>query len=374
MTRCSNPWAVFLPVACSLVLAASEGIRAQGSYVWPPGYASTPGNSAQGLPFSVSPNHTPLGSRSTVLLTAQYLQPLVNRTLTAIAFRRDRQHGGSYAAASGIVEVRIGPVTSALSLGRSPTEVFSSESTRAKRGSLVVPGASFPSGAAPFSAVIDFDEPYTYTGGDLAIDVTFTTSAPVTWRRDAVWVDPGVGAQVQTLGSGAAGSGGLTPITAVEAGSFHPGGELITRVEALSLPAGQPLAQLFGLVSAPTPLAVYGLPPGTELHLQSFTSLPGVSADRSVYFARATASVSVPNLASLVGTVIGTQWLALDPALPVAVPLNLTNGLQLEVAAAPAATSDWGRTLWARGCRIGDAHLASEIGPIDYVPVIEFRW
>ncbi|MCR9247433.1 MAG: hypothetical protein NXI31_20575 [bacterium] len=357
----------------ALVAILAVGSAAQ-SFVWPAGYANAAGNSAQEMPFSVSANHAPLGSRSTVLMTAQSLVPLVNRTITSIAFRRDRQNTGNYPAIAGAVEVHMGPVPSGLQTRRPHRDVFSSPPTRVVKGNLTVPPAQYTAGVSPFTLVIPFDEPYTYTGGDLGIDILFTTSTPATWRRDAVWVDPGTEGRIATLGAGVLGSNGVAPSASIEAGSFYPGGALISRVEGLPTPAGQLVVQYLGQKSNPFPLQGFGFPVGTELHVLPYLNLSLFSSDRSANFSRALTALSLPSTPALSGTTFAMQWAALDLGLPAAIPLNVTNGLEVTIGLPPAQTSDWGRTLWARGNNQVGVDLSTSIGPVDYVPVIEFRY
>ena len=73
-------------------------------------------------------------------------------------------------------------------------------------------------------------------------------------------------------------------------------------------------------------------------------------------------------------TVITTQWLAFDPPLPVPIAMNVTNAQNIEVGTGPAPTSTWGRSCRAVATSFTDVRAATGIGPIDDVPIIEFRW
>jgi hypothetical protein len=195
-------------------LAGTSG--AQGSSVWPQGYASSAGEGAQNAPFTVTASHPEKRTRSMTTMAGASLPFGAGSVINQIAYRRDsRFRSSSYGGYSGgRLTVDIGPVWSAerpaaafaANWAGAPSRVFDANFDLPAAGP---PGASVP----PFTIVIPFSQSWTYGGGDMAVDLLYAGSPPGRWRRDAVRVPVQTNAEFRQIGPGCRGSNGMSPYT-----------------------------------------------------------------------------------------------------------------------------------------------------------------
>lgn len=373
--RSAHLSALALPALAWISLAAEE-LSAQ-RMVWPPGYDTRAGGSAQELPFSL-PDQVD-GNRSMILMTGSSLQPLAGTTISGLAFRRDAVHPDSYAGFSCNMEIRMGPIASATRLPAPIREPFSAPSTRVIWGDFDVPRASAGSGLPPFSLSISLRVPYAYAGGDLGIDMVVepvaSTGRPTLWRRDAVLLRQQDEAFARARGTATLGRtdpARYRPLAWIDPESLYPGGRLLSRAEQTPNVFGLPALHYIGL-PVDVPLETIGFPAGSRLLSTGLEYTLTTTADMSKLWGQAVVDLPLPNDPRLVGAQLSSQWFILDPTLPDPLPILASAGVDWRIGPQPRSEPRYGRTIWGRGPDNWGADFAARISPPDYVPVIEFR-
>lgn len=344
--------------------------------VWPGVYANSPGEAAQETPFTVNSLSTPRGSRNATLIEGSTLPFRPGSVLDAIAFRRDSSfQSETYPARTGRFELRIGPIHDALEPTAGLRDMWSDSPSRAAFGELSLPTAPPPgAGPAPFDLRVPFDLPFVWTGGDLGIDLVFTSSSDAPWRRDATWRRPLVDGRTAVFGAGCPTSDGLVPQAWIDADSAHPGGALVTRLQHAPLPVGLPALLYYGSRrSTPLALSAIGMPSSCYLHLDPVVHLATLTEAPSTLQATAAVSVPLPSNPGLVGAGLDAQWLVADPALPNTTPVVASDALAITLGAPAASAAGLGRSFWGRGVQLVGIEYTGRLGPIDHVPILRFE-
>jgi hypothetical protein len=369
------------------VAAIASPVAAQ--FVWPPLFASTRGNAVMNAPFTVANHHATDTTRVCFVLDAATLPFPVGTVLNRLAFRRDTAYAQSYGSAVGQLVVRIGTAAAApgdladVRMGRlivdgsSEFVYFSLPQTP-----FVLPAAAPPSGSAPapFSIVVPFQRPYTWTGGPLAIEVQWTPAAGASaFRIDAVALPRRAGYS-RTIAGACTGSNGFEATHFVLPETTSPGALLQTQLEGARTPTTA--AEYFAIHALGVPPFAAGFPvslqliggvPGCLLHIDPvWTQIVQVS-NPSRMFARASSAVQLPAAQWLVGTVLHSQWLCFDTAFSAPLPLTASDvqSITLGPVALPSAPRSV-RTWW----RYGSSSQWQESGrmvPDDYGPVLMFN-
>src|SRR5690606_25678220 len=155
----------------------------------PVGYANKPGNSAMATPLSVAKSTRLHTTRVMTSIRGSTLPVSRGQSITRIAWRRDAMHSQSYSGVSGHLRIRMGVVPDARDLSGACQDAWESsavEVVRRRAYSVSSAGAPGSGRAAPFLPPIEFDTPFVYEGGDIAVEIEFTGPAGAVWRRDAV--------------------------------------------------------------------------------------------------------------------------------------------------------------------------------------------
>lgn len=264
--------------------------------------------------------------RQQTLIGSSHLQPIQNRTITTLELRRSAANeqftGGTANLTITLSTSPNNPLTAtdafATNLGIDATIVF--------RGAVTLPTSPATTGPnvawTPENTIrIDLQQPFTYHGGTLLIDVTGTAISGQTadwWLADAEFEDvAGATAQIGT-GCGTFG-GNQGTWSFVDARSLQVGGH--AHFHAVG-PANGFAAIVFGQPAAqPIALTTWGIPaPGCFCHLDP-TSILGAAivpfvqdphpalanwgGDADVRFA-------IPNVPSSLSLSLTTQWLDLS--------------------------------------------------------------
>lgn len=368
---------VTLAASTLAAVTLAPAVNAQTSAVWPPAYATRPGDAGQLAPFSISGAHRWPTGRSISTFEAATLPFGAGSRLQGIAYRRTAIDGASYPRIRGEARVFVGTVPDASIPSSTVLHVFAPDPDFAFKGLLDLPAEPPPAAgqAAPFSLVIPFLVSWTYPGGDLGVDVHFEAPPGGVWVRDALRGFDGQDARATPLGPGCAASNGTVPLAWLDATLAVPGGGLVADlIGAPDLGALGTAVHLLGFTyEPPIALEAFGFPPGCRLHVGIVDAFSVATGDRSTQdFARARVVRGIPGDASLTGVSLGSQWLVYDPALTTRLPLLLSNGLRVTLGR--AATSPgvlWGRTLWAYG-NTTSRERGLELSPADHVAITRF--
>jgi hypothetical protein len=371
MRRCS------FAIACAFPwFGPADTTSAQSTAVWPPGYATRAGGSSQAAPFTISGARERPTGRSVTTFAAASVPFGAGSVIHEIAYRRDSLDPATYPTARGWLRVDFGAVHDAQRITSAVQHVWTSaRSTTAFKGTIDLPTAPPPTtGPAPFDLVIPLRFPWTWSGGDFAIDLAFQGEAGKTWRRDAARIHDGHNAGYEPYGNGCAGSNGLVPFAFVDLIGAVPGGFANVHLSnALRTPQNGLAVNMLGLTqSPPLPLGPFGFPPACRLHVQSLASLSAPTGDRSLAFSRSLVRWPIPNTATLTGVTLATQWLVLDPGYSTAVPATSSNAIRFTIGRASSTASvNWGRSLWLYGYRL-NVPQGGELSPPNYVAITRF--
>lgn len=375
--------------ALGAALLLQSFAAAQLPVVWPPGFDAVPGGSAQETPFSVNSVGSPVGSRSIVLINADTLNLPIGTVIREVAFRRDSISSTSYPSRTVSYEIRLGTLPDALLPTQEPIDLSrGGDGLRSGFGSVSLPAAPPPGAgqAAPFNVVIPLSVPFTFTGDDFAVDLAIRGGGNGTWRRDAVLIEPSNGAAMQVFSPGCVRGVGTTPFpwpylptSWVDVARLHPGGAFAAHLYGGGAPAGTLTALLLGLpVLPPLSASLIGGPPGCSLAVNPILTFPTLTGNPTLLFSQATVEFPLPPDPTLQGLLLFTQWASvdlsiLDPGNGVTLPLTFSDAVASTVGSLPQPASGFGRTVWGRNVqRVGEA-FTPFFGPVDYVPILQFR-
>jgi hypothetical protein len=370
-----------------LFAAASPLLAAAGTaqVVWPPAFASVRGNAVMNGPFTVAPHLANTSTRWFVVLDASTVPFPVGTVIHRLSLRRDASYPQAYASATGQMVVRMGKAAAAPGalddvrfwrMFDGPSKAVFNTTPQTP---YALPGASAPTGSAPapFSVVIPFQRPYTWTGGPLAIEISWTPAAGTsTFRLDAVALPRRAGTS-RNVASGCTGSNGFEPTHFVLPETTSPGATLQTQLEGARTPVNslELLAiHALGLPPAsPLPLSAIGGVPGCNLRVDPLLTQAVVVGNPSRMFARALSATALPANQGLVGVVLQSQWLCFDTAFATPLPLTAsdTQAITLGPVAVPAAPRSV-RTWWRYGSAL-QGHEAGHMVTDDYGPVLLFN-
>lgn len=373
-------------MAVALVLAGV--LPAQ--FVWPAAAAGQSGNAVCNAPFTTLAGQPTSGSRLMVILDSAAVPFPIGTVVNQLALRRDVAYlGQSYASFSGSLLVRMGrallppaqvqDVRFARLWDGAPTTVFPT-------GAFTVPAAS-PGGAPPpFALVIPFSRSFTYQGGPLAVDITFTAgSTPTMFRLDGIASaapEPGTFASV---GGGCQGSNGFTPYHFALPETTMPGAVLTFELAGARLPPSPTAIEnfcfhLLGLQNStyqgsplPLSLGAYGAPAACQLRIDPVANVLVFMSNPSALFARARNTAMMPPAAWLVGTPIYSQWVCFDTGLGMPLPAIVSDAQRVVLGqVAPPPPPHAARSIWkygATGLDIDSGRMVLH----DYAPVMRFQ-
>lgn len=375
------------PLLHAAVASALASLGAAQS-VWPPSFASVRGNAVMNAPFTVAPHHATTTTRCCVVLDAATLPFPQGTVLTRLSLRRDGAYPQNYAAASGQLMVRIGRAAAApgdladvrfAGLFDGPSEAVYISTPQ---NPFVLPAATAPTGTgpAPFGVVIPFQANYTWNGGPLAIEMTWTpASGSSAFRVDAIAL-PRRNGTSRTVASGCTGSNGFAPTHFVLPETTSPGAVLQTQLEGTRTPTtlAETLAlHVLGLPPTspafPLPLSLIGGVPNCHLGVDPLvTQLLAVSNPSRMY-ARAQSFFPLPAQQSLVGGVLYSQWICFDTAFGTPLPMTASDvqAITLGPIVVPQAPRSV-RTWWRYGSSL-QGQEAGRMVPDDYGPVLLFN-
>lgn len=364
------------------IVCAALVDAAQAQFVWPPAYASAPGNAVMNTPFSSPPGHPSTTTRCMVVIDAASLPFPAGTVLNRLSLRRDVSYATqSYAASSGSLTVKLGRAIAAPDRVQDvrfdrlwdgvPTTVFNAP--------FVVPGGPAPgTSLPPFQVVIPFTANHVWQGGPLAIEFLFTpASGSPQWRVDAF----AFGARNGTFrgaGRGCAGSNGFTPMHYPLPETTMPGAVLTTQVEGLQ--SGQMFGiHMLGVQNAtwnglplPVSLSLLGGPAACSLRLDPVLLQVGVATNPSALFQRATSYVPLPASPLAVGFLLYSQWLLLDSGISASLQAVVSDAQAITLGQVlPPPAPHAARTIW----RYGNVLLndAGRMVPYDYGPILRFN-
>lgn len=297
-----------LAAATLALLAVPVTVAAQQIHVVPANLTHQEGSSSFGVP---GPAHRAL--RIQVIIGASELVPLIGKSLTGLWLRRDTSWEEALPAASGHVAIRIG------SSARSPSTAEPSFTTNLPSSLLVFDGTvQLPAAPAVAEGSVSwspdqtvrfaFRAPFSYTGGDLALEFERTGTPSTFWPADAT-EDQVSGAAV-TIGTTCGPRASMQHTAGV-----GPSGLVVGRTARFHL-VGTPAAPAWlmigaGLRSVPVDLTAFGAP-GCALHVHPMTTLPTFLSNAADGFAGhglTNVDVHLPPDPNLGGATLGAQFL-----------------------------------------------------------------
>lgn len=384
------------PRAAGLVVTAALAIGllapaggAQSSVVWPSQYANRRGEEAMNTPFSVSAGHPTAKARSMTVMVGSSLPFGPGSVINKVAFRRDHKHlSTTYSGNSGgSLRVDVGPTfRDGNDMGSSFWDNWSERPTTVFVGDFKLPHAAPPSsGVAPFALAIPFQVPWTYPGGNMAIDLLYEfPNRPSVWRRDAMAAPAQVNGTYVDLGGGCRGSNGLVPHGYPYVDTAVPGSTMILSLYG-TVPPRNPSApenlavnwlgsntSSWGPVPLPFDLGNLGFPWGCVLKTDIVSLQVARAVNPSTLYGRAYAVWPLPNEWSLVGLTLFTQWAIPDSALSAAQKFTLSNAQAIKLGTQdPMPRRFIGRTAWLQGAT-GAVQDGGRTSREEFVPITEF--
>ena len=297
-------------VSLIIAIAMASSLTAQSHIVVPSSYGTTDGNSHNWLGGA---SHL---QRQQTLIGANHLSAMVNKTISAIEFRRTAGNQ-TFAGGTANMTVTISTSTSttkdvsstfANNIGSAPVQVFSGNVTLPTSPPTVGPTVNW----TPNNVVlISFTTPFLYTGGRLCIDITGTPIAGQEanwWMADAVFEDiPGT---VTDLGGGC---GTYSDRASIQDYSLMVGG--YAHMTAFGSPLGLAIAAI-GAPGTPLPLSALGFtPPGncnlmlsSLMILEPMLFIPDSNPIVAANGGRADFELKIPNIPGAQGLTLATQW------------------------------------------------------------------
>lgn len=359
-----------------LVCCADEAV-AQSLHVWPPGHATTNGNSAMASPLTVPAQTFQKRVITSSTIRGATLPFGAGTTITHLSWRRDAQDAATnYPQLDGFLVIKMGPVPDALQSNGSFNYVFTTApgwTVVRRRNPITIPARGV--GNAAFIPDIALDEPYAYSGGDIAIVMEFELSSPASsiWRRDANFVAPAADAIASSYFPGCVGTNGFVPHLSADLGRARVAGSIEVTVDLLPRLNGLPqfCVLVFGTAPIlPVPLTVIGSAPSCQIVVSPIVTELLPVHGQSVRFGRASLVAPIANVPALAGATVFFQAIAFDAA-PSSSPTS-SNGLAIQLGPAVAPTQGLGRTAWRYGALGNDVPSGGQVSPIDYVPVWRF--
>ena len=376
------------PVVALCAVLLSGDLTCQ-TWVWPASYATRPGEGALNTPFSVATGVATNASRLLVVIQAASLPFPSGTVIHELAFRRDRQDSSTaYGAMSGQLRVLIGTTSVApdqihdAHMG----DLWSAAPTQCLDAAVSLPAAAAPGATLPgFTAVFPLAAPFTWTSGNLVIDLRFIATPPTTWRVDAMASPPQQDGRLRPIGAGCRGSNGFLPISTASLDTAVPGSTLHLRVDQTRIPATAQAPDNFALswlgdsasqysgVPLPFSLQPLGLPSGCWLRT-SMTAVQVVPVGSpSLVFARAESFWRLPSDPGLVGATLYAQWLLNDSGLTAPLRMTVSDALAITLGTPDPAPHRWiGSVLWRYGAT-GSDHESGVPPYQELAPVIRFR-
>jgi len=156
-------------------LSAAGIVPAQVNVVAPNFYTSTEGPGSSSVPIHITNN--PWSFQ--LIIGASQLTGLVGTEITGFAYRHSAVMGGSYPLQTTTWSnyvVRMGPSVAPNAATGTFANNFTSTPTQVHAGAFTVSPGAWPNfgapGPNPWGPILQFDAPYFYAGGDLAIFIT----------------------------------------------------------------------------------------------------------------------------------------------------------------------------------------------------------
>ncbi len=384
-TNMSSDSPSFLVCAALAVgLLASAG-SAQSSAVWPSSYANRPGEEAMNAPFSVSRGHSTNKARSMTVMVGSTLPFGPGSVINKIAFRRDNKHltetygnvsGGSLKVDMGYTDRDGNDINGSFyeNWKELPTTVFT--------GTFKLPHGAPPFGVAPFALAIPLQVPWTYWGGNIAIDLLYEHPFPsTTWRRDAIAWPTQVNGTYVDLGGGCKGSNGFVPYGHPFADTAVPGSTMVLGLYG-NVPPPNPFApetmavnwlgsntSSWGPVSLPFDMGNMGLPWGCMLKTDILSIQVTLAQNPSSLYGRSYALWDLPNEQTLTGLTLFTQWMCPDSGLSTQQKFTLSNAQAIRLGTPdPLPRKVMGRTIWLQGAT-GGVQDSGRMSREEFVPI-----
>lgn len=336
----------------------ATGAVAQQMHVVPAGATDSEGNSATWLPGCGR------SGAKQILVGASHLQPLLGRTLTGIAVRRDGTWLPAHGPSEAQLVVRVGAAA------RSPSDPavdFADNLPQAAevfRGTLSIaampPITGYAGWVSPHVVEVPFSHPYAYAGGPLAIELEGTlTNGADFYPLDGV--EQIIAGTCEDIGV-ACGPRALDVVrTAFSSGA----GLAIGGTSSMHL-AGNPGSNAlacFGATLLPTPIGLGVLnAPACTWYIDPFVAMPAAILASGIpgFGDLATVRLHLPGSASLLGGQLYVQWLELGSST-----LATSQAMRLTIGSA-APTLDMAQL---ERLSDGSVHIAPACGP-----VIGFRY
>jgi hypothetical protein len=160
-------------------LGASAPLAAQVFVVAPNIYTNAEGPGSSSVPIHIQNNPWTFQ----LIINANQLTGLVGTEISGIAYRHSAVMGGSYpnqpTTWSNYV-IRLGPSVAPSAATGTFADNFTAAPTEVHSGAFSVSPGAWPNfgapGPNPWGPVLEFDTPYLYTGGDLAMLITHSGS------------------------------------------------------------------------------------------------------------------------------------------------------------------------------------------------------
>lgn len=364
--------------------------------VWPAAYSTAPGNAVLNAPFTVGSGHPTTSTKFMVVIDPATLPFGTGTVLSQLSMRRDASYTTTpYAASTGALRVRIGRTLVGPDLVQDvrfhrlwdgvPTQVFNAtSSTPFTVPAGPAPGASLP----PFNLVIPFTTTFTWSGGPLGIEITWTpTSGSSAWRLDGFMVPESTPGTFRTLGPGCPGSHGFSAFQYALPETNRPGTLLTIQAEGGvrgTTPSLQDWAvhtiglsnTLWGTIPLPVDLqGPLGMPAGCLLRVDPLVITPVPVTNPSVLFTRAVVQYVMPNQPHIAGGQLYSQWVFLDLGINAPFQGTISDGIEITLGSlAPPAAPRTARTIWKYGAQptVNETDSGRMV-PTGYGPILKFN-